>query len=457
MKNTNIRILNTLFEDVGKQVLSEQENESVAFMTGKYFETKEKIIFLPENFITAKENDYLKRSTYHLEISPLYINRVLNVAEDLNNTVIMVHSHPGYVGKPYYSMSDDYGESLTSETISKCLNNNPPVGSMLFGNTHINARAWLGLSKKKINTNISVLYPDSLQILQNINYNKKRKLKKTFFDRQTKITGHTAQEIIENLDIGIVGLGGTGSSISEQLVRVGIRNLRLVDFDKFEQSNWARLYGSSWADITKRKYKVDIVGDHLMRINQRLKIERIKQSVMKDDVLKTLANCDVIFSCLDRHAPRAVLNEISYQCYIPIIDVGVGLLKNEMNTIGGSVRASLIGPGLPCMYCQNIISSEVITAENLSPEEYLSRRAEGYVSDLDLNVGSIINYTTLASSLGITIFLDLILNNKSINYSSLILDIASKEVLKLQSKINEDCICLKRQGKGFSIPFSVAD
>lgn len=456
MKKASIRILNPLWQEVRKEALSSRTKESVAFITAKYFETPDKIVFLAENIVSAKAKDYLYRGEIHLEVSPLYVNRVLNVAEYLKNTIIMVHSHPFDNGTPNYSISDDTGEELTSETISKCLDGTPPVGSLLISRTSVSARAWLRLSKARIPASVTIIDQNAYHFHSNVS-NRTDSNPTSLVDRQVQALGTSTQTQIESIEVGIVGLGGTGSAVAEQLVRMGVNKVMLVDNDKFEPSNWSRLYGSTWKDIQKNKYKVDLVSSHLKGINPKIDLKVYKKSVMTKGALKALSNCDIIFSCLDRHAPRAVLNELSYQCFIPLIDIGVGLIKDHMNIIDGTARATVIGPGLPCLLCQEIVRPEMITAEHLSPQEYESRRAEGYVNNLDQNAPSVICYTSLASSLGLIMFLDLISGKNSDSNSTLIFDLNSKETMRLRSSIKEDCVCQKRLGKGFSIPFSVAD
>ncbi len=99
----------------------------------------------------------------------------------------------------------------------------------------------------------------------------------------------------------------------------------------------------------------------------------------------------------------------------------------------------------------------MITAEHLSPKEFAARRAEGYVSELGENAASIISYTTMASSLGLILFLDFISGNNSDVVSNLLFDLGSKETIRLRSRIKPDCVCQKRIGKGLKTPFSVAD
>jgi tRNA A37 threonylcarbamoyladenosine dehydratase len=50
--------------------------------------------------------------------------------------------------------------------------------------------------------------------------------------------------LLSNLNVGIVGAGGTGSALAEQLIRLGIGNLIVIDDDVFKSSNINRVYGS---------------------------------------------------------------------------------------------------------------------------------------------------------------------------------------------------------------------
>jgi molybdopterin-synthase adenylyltransferase len=459
MKTASIRVLQSLWDKARSDCLS-SHNEAVAFMTAKYYETDDRIVFLPENVVTARLDDYLVRGPYHLEVSPLYVNRVLNIAEHLENTVVMVHSHPFETGKPHYSASDDSGEALTSETISKCLNGAPPVGSLLFSQRQAIGRGWIGTSKSFVPGTVSVIRRGGIQLHDDgvpaARKSPPRLIDRQVVDRQIRMLGEATQLRLEKIEVGIVGLGGTGSSVAEQLVRMGIRKLTIVDHDRIEPSNLSRVYGSIWNDVVRSRYKVDLTRSHLKKINPAIEVKAAKKTVMARRVLKSLANCDVVFSCVDRHAPRAVLNELSYQCFIPLIDIGIGVVRDGNKVVGGTARATIVGPGLPCLLCTEVVRPELVAAEHLSPQEYESRRAEGYVPNLDRNVPSVINYTSLASSLGLMLFLDM-MGGKRDQYSSLLVDLNSKQLSKVRARTKQDCVCRRRLGKGFSIPFSVAD
>jgi hypothetical protein len=456
LKTPIVRLRKSLRDEVHRKLLACGADESVAFLTAKHFATDEKDIFIADSIVPVKPGDYLRQGPLHLKVSPLYVSRVLNTAEDQKNTVIMAHSHPFEKEIPDYSPSDTYGEALTSETISKCLPENPPVASLVFGEHHLNARGWSGLSQKFSSAAVATMESGYFRF-QSHSPSKKGGRYQESLHRQVKALGQSFQQQLEGMDIGVVGLGGTGSAVAEQLARMGANKLRLVDHDKLEPSNLSRVCGSKQRDVLKKRAKVEVVASYLKEINPTIEVKTLKQSVMTRSALQWLANCDFVFSCLDRHAPRAVVNELSYQCFIPIIDVGIGIRRQTDGSVTGAARATLIGPLLPCLVCQEIVRPEMITAENLSPEEFEKRKAEGYVAPFEQQAASVVTYTSLAACLGVKKFIEALSSAGTDNYSTLIFDFQTDEIYHLTQQARQECVCQKRLGKGFSIPFSVAD
>ena len=152
------------------------------------------------------------------------------------------------------------------------------------------------------------------------------------YDRQVRAFGHEGQTSIQKTRVGIVGVGGTGSPTAEQLVRLGVNDLVLIDPDEFASSNLSRVYGSfapSWRDrlrlLGRAQLKVDVVARHLRRINPRIRIRTIAQNVVRDEAAMALRDRDVIFLCTDDHWGRAIVNQIAYQYLIPTINIGTSI------------------------------------------------------------------------------------------------------------------------------------
>src|SRR5260370_30105634 len=73
------------------------------------------------------------------------------------------------------------------------------------------------------------------------------------FDRQVRAFGHDGQQMLAGLHAGVVGAGGTGSAVAEQLVRLGVGTLTVLDGDAVTVSNLTRIHGSGRADVGLHK------------------------------------------------------------------------------------------------------------------------------------------------------------------------------------------------------------
>ena len=244
----------------------------------------------------------------------------------------------------------------------------------------------------------------------------------------------------------------TGSAVAEQLVREGIKNFIVADHDKFDPSNLTRIYGS-YRD-TKQDYKVNVIRKHLKKIQNDIHIKTISGNILSQKTLKHFKNCDIIFSCTDRHAPRSVLNELAYQYFIPVIDIGVGIDSKHDKIVGGTVRVSLSSPSIPCLYCIGIIKSEQILVESLSAKELEKRQKEGYIQGMTDDAPSVITFTTMAAAYAMLLFKDLIFNLINSEANTFILDTTSFETSKLTAPIKKECACTLRMGKADYYPLS---
>lgn len=84
------------------------------------------------------------------------------------------------------------------------------------------------------------------------------------FDRNIRAFGGGVQDVLGDLRVAVVGCGGTGSAVIEQLTRLGVRRFSLFDPDTLADTNTTRVYGSSPADVGRAK--ADVAADHVRRI-----------------------------------------------------------------------------------------------------------------------------------------------------------------------------------------------
>ena len=443
----SIRMTSKQFEILRSYLLSDPEQEAAAFLVAGFFKNDKGIHFVVRDVLIPEDKDYDFRSSYHLEVSPIFFNKAISRAERNNVTVIQCHSHPFSRDELWYSPSDYAGESTSSKTIYDCLESKP-MGSLLFGQNMIMGRIWLAPGKKPEPIDEIRIVDRHMQINKiSSRFESKEKIDTDLYDRQIRAFGIKGQKLLSQLTVGIVGAGGTGSAVAEQLAREGVTKFVIVDHDKFTKSNKTRLYGS-YETTKESEYKVDIVKKNIQKIEPKVNVKTIPGNVISQNVLHQLKNCDVVFSCTDRHAPRSVLNELAHQFFIPLIDVGVGLDAKNEKIEGGSVRVSLSSPSLPCLYCMGIINSDQILAESLSKDERESRQKEGYVKGMMDDVPSVITFTTMAASYAVLLFKDLFFNIIKSNSNTILLDVTTFVTSRLAATVQNDCVCTLRMGKG---------
>lgn len=227
-----------------------------------------------------------------------------------------------------------------------------------------------------------------------------------FFDRQIRAFGDDIQKILQILHIGVVGVGGTGSAVTEQLIRLGVGSITAIDGETFEKTNVNRVYGSSVKDNGKEK--VQIVNDHSTDIGVGTTIITKNRPITFLSSAENLKNCDIIFGCTDDHWGRSILTKFAVYYQIPIFDMGVkidsenGTIKN----IQGRVT-TLLG-GYACLFCRERITGKRIQAESLAvldPKRLAELQKEGYVDELETTAPAVIPFTTTIASLAVSEFL----------------------------------------------------
>ena len=75
------------------------------------------------------------------------------------------------------------------------------------------------------------------------------------FDRLELLIGKENLDKLSKINVLIVGIGGVGGTALEALVRNGIKNITILDFDVFQESNLNRQILATYNDIGS--FKVD--------------------------------------------------------------------------------------------------------------------------------------------------------------------------------------------------------
>ena len=309
-------------------------------------------------------------------------------------TIVYCHSHPLAKDRPLFSRHDDRTEA---SLMSYLLDRVPGVPhlSLLVGAEGISCRS-LGSEEfvrvVQVGRYLTIASgaPETPSISSAI------------YDRQIRAFGNEGQRALEVLRVGLVGLGGTGSVVAQQLAHLGVTKYTLVDCDVVDVTNLNRLIGADAEDIGKTK--VSVARRMISTICPNAEIDCVEGDVVDEECAQRIARSDIMFCCTDSHASRHVLNCVSYQYYIPCIDMGVALTPDTRSgVVYISGRVNMLSPGLPCLSCLNALDPDVVRKELLNEEH---RDADPYFSDgIGVQQPAVVSLTSTVASLSVTMFL----------------------------------------------------
>jgi len=115
-----------------------------------------------------------------------------------------------------------------------------------------------------------------------------------------------AFEKLKARSVGIAGAGGLGSNIAVALVRSGVYNLYIADFDRIEASNLNRQQ-YNYEQIGM--YKVDALRENLLKINPFININVFKVKLSPENISQIFGNADILLEAFDRADMKAMLAE----------------------------------------------------------------------------------------------------------------------------------------------------
>ena len=182
------------------------------------------------------------------------------------------------------------------------------------------------------------------------------------YSRQSFL-GPNSQDIIDNTTVGVVGLGGGGSHIVQQLAHIGFKNYVLYDKDIVEETNLNRLVGAKWKDVGEKTPKVKVSIRVISGLHRKKKIVA-HQSIWQENPA-ALKQCDIVFGCVDGFSQRQQLEAFCRRYLIPYIDIGMDVhspkREGDHPDMAGQVIVSM--PGEPCMQCMTFLTPENMQKE----------------------------------------------------------------------------------------------
>lgn len=138
------------------------------------------------------------------------------------------------------------------------------------------------------------------------------------FSRIESLIGKEKLNNIKNSIVLVIGLGGVGASAVETLVRNGVENIIIVDYDKVDITNINRQVIAFHSTIDK--YKTSVLYDRIKDINPNCNVTIINKNINESNI-KEIFNrkIDYIIDACDTIETKKLLIKNSLENNIEII------------------------------------------------------------------------------------------------------------------------------------------
>jgi hypothetical protein len=261
-----------------------------------------------------------------------------------------------------------------------------------------------------------------------------------FCASHAQLFGEGTAERLKRLSVAVVGCSGTGSPLIEQLARLGVGELVLVDNDLIEERNLNRIYNSSKEDAQHGRLKVDVLAEAIKRIGLGTSVIPISQNLWTIETVKAVAQCDIVFGCMDKSDGRYLLNALATYYTIPYFDIGIRLEAEPAGANRGKIKEVCGGihylqPGRSSLISREVISMKKVGEDGLQrrdPSAHAQERRDGYISGVEEHRPAVISVNSLAASLAVNEMLARIhpyREEGNNNYAQLIFSLSSMEIL----------------------------
>lgn len=408
-RRTFISFPNTVFSTLANRLLDFAPDEAFAVLFGKREVVGQTRIIKILDVHFAASSDYESQGAGHVRLKREYIYNILrDISRRLDvDTLIDVHTHPFAEDEVAFSGVDDADEKRFATFLAEKF---PDIlfCSIVLSKTQYAARAW--------DLDMATPYPCGAEIRTQTVHEERQNsasnpIARTSSELQNELFARTelavGTALIRTLSrrarVSIVGLGGLGSVIAENLVHMGFSRLNLIDPDILELSNVSRVVGATHAQAVEKEPKVAVVHQHLMAINPDATITALQKDILDPELEELIANSNWIIVATDNYSSRFRCQLLSIKYFIPLISVGVNISVSDgdITDISGEIITARIGDNI-CLNCLGRLNFSKIANEShpdLKIRELLV--SKGYVQGADVREPAVKTLNSIIGALAV--------------------------------------------------------
>lgn len=142
----------------------------------------------------------------------------------------------------------------------------------------------------------------------------------------------TAQQLqLLRSTVAVVGAGGLGGYILEELARLGVGGIVVIDDDVFEEHNLNRQLLSTPAKLGR--VKVEVAAERLAEINPAVTVRPVRARLDKAQGVTLLAGVDCVVDAVDNVTSRLELEELCEGLQLPLVHGAIAGWYGHVATI----------------------------------------------------------------------------------------------------------------------------
>ena len=170
-------------------------------------------------------------------------------------------------------------------------------------------------------------------------------INKTRYSRQIALTeiGESGQQKLQNARVLVIGAGGLGCPVLQNLAAAGVGAIGIVDGDVVEETNLHRQVLYTINDCGKPK--VEIAKQAILELNPEINVRVFNEFFNSDNASEIVQDYQILVDCTDTIAVRYLINDVAVAKRIPMVYASIHKFEGQV-----SVFNYKNGPSYRCLF-----------------------------------------------------------------------------------------------------------
>jgi molybdopterin/thiamine biosynthesis adenylyltransferase/rhodanese-related sulfurtransferase len=155
--------------------------------------------------------------------------------------------------------------------------------------------------------------------------------------------GETGQQKLQDARVLVIGAGGLGCPVLQNLAAAGVGNIGIVDGDVVDESNLHRQLLYTLKDCGKSK--VETAKKAVFELNPEINVMVFPEFFTAQNATRIIQDYQIIVDCTDAIAVRYLINDVAVTKRIPVVYASIHKFEGQV-----SVFNYKNGPSYRCLF-----------------------------------------------------------------------------------------------------------